>query len=226
MANVQLVQIPGNAVSADQDIGEPVKELLQDLNLLGTPDETAAAGNFGAVFTGPPQSVAVIESGLTAGAKWWAAGGGAAVAATWASVLAWWNTQEVPIRCTVAGGALLVTAALVIGIAYLLSSDVRGRAAATVATIEARAKLAQKMVDASQRAYGLVPASGASGNGHLGIVPLFPGIAVRNHDQPAANEGGWRAVAVERQTDGSHLYLVVKGSDEARLPASRLSFDS
>lgn len=75
------VQIPGKAVSDEKDVRRPVRILLEDLNLLGTEAETKEAEGFKAAFAGPPQSVAVIEAGATAAAKWWAAGLGAAAIA-------------------------------------------------------------------------------------------------------------------------------------------------
>jgi hypothetical protein len=63
------VQIPSKAVSDDKDIREPARNLLEDLNLLGTPEETKEAGEFAAIYKGPPQSVAVIEAGATAATK-------------------------------------------------------------------------------------------------------------------------------------------------------------
>ena len=88
------VQIPGKAVSDNTDLRQPVRALLEDLNLLGTAQEDQDAQGFQAAFTGPPQSVAVIEAGATAAAKWWAAGLGAAVIATWSSVAVWWVNRK------------------------------------------------------------------------------------------------------------------------------------
>jgi hypothetical protein len=68
------VRIPRKAVSDDTDIREPARNLLEGLNLLGTREETEQAKGFTAAFTGPPQSVALIEAGATAAAKWWSAG--------------------------------------------------------------------------------------------------------------------------------------------------------
>jgi hypothetical protein len=73
------VQIPSKAVSEETDVSEPVTVPLQDLNLLGKSSEIAEAGGFTAAFTGPAQSVALIEAGATAAAKWWAGGLGASV---------------------------------------------------------------------------------------------------------------------------------------------------
>lgn len=68
------VRIPGKAISADGDVLGPAKAFLQGLKLLGSDKEMDAAGNAAAAFTGPAQSVALIEAGATAASKWWATG--------------------------------------------------------------------------------------------------------------------------------------------------------
>jgi hypothetical protein len=143
------VQVPLKAVSDGADLRKPVRVLLKDLNLLGTDAEARKAGEFAAAFTGPPQSVALIEAGATAAAKWWAAGLGASVVGIWGSVANWWPTESDTVKAVVVGGALFVTAALVIAIGYLIASDVRGRAAASVSLIEARATVATEMIQAT-----------------------------------------------------------------------------
>lgn len=187
-------QIPSKAVADATDLRQPVRLQLEDLNLLGNAADTAKADGIGAAFAGPPQSVAVIEAGATAAAKWWAAGFGASVIATWGTLVKWWGGQESNIKVAALVGAALVTAALVLSIGYLLASDVRGRAAASVATVDARARL------------------------------LPTGVRAKNHDRPAGDEDGWLAVAVERHANGALKYLLVKGSAEATVPASKLEF--
>lgn len=213
------VQIPSKAISDEEDVRKPVRDLLEDLNLLGSRTETEKAGTFASIFTGPSQSVALIEAGATAAAKWWAAGLGATVAVVWASVVGWWGNQESGIKMVVVGGAAFATAALVWSIGYLIASDVRGRSAAAVATIEARSRLAEKMIAAAQEAYK--PASPAI---EVQIVPLPQGVRVKNTEQPATNEEGWLALAMERHPDGSLKYIVVKGSHEATVTAAKLEF--
>jgi hypothetical protein len=214
------VQIPGNAVSEGADVLGPTRALLEDLSLLGTPEDTARAGTFASVLAGPPQSVALIEAGATAASKWWASGLGASAIALWASVYGWWShLDDKNLRLVGLGGAALVTATLVASIAYLIASDVRGRAGAAVATINARAKIAETVIQAAQEVYVPSPAAG-----ELQLVALPRAVKVRNLDRPAADEGGWRAVAIERQEDGSLKYVVVKGSSEATAEASRLEF--
>ncbi len=75
------VQVPGKAVSTGDNIELPTVDLLRALNLLGTDTEITASGKFVSAFTGPADSVAVLEAGGTALSKWWAASGAATVAA-------------------------------------------------------------------------------------------------------------------------------------------------
>ena len=81
-----------------KDIEAPTTALLRKLNLLGIKDELDAATGFASAFTGPPQSVALIESGATAASKWWAAGLGTSVVATWGAVAKWMGGQEANVK--------------------------------------------------------------------------------------------------------------------------------
>jgi hypothetical protein len=213
------VQIPSKAVSDGTDVREPVRHLLEDLNLLASPSDMKKADGLAAVVSGPPQSVALIEAGATAAAKWWAAGLSATALATWGTVYAWWGAQEPTIKLGVVVGAALVTAAIVVSIGYLLAADVRGRAAASVATIEARAGLAERMIVAAGDVY-----DPADTQASVQLVPLPAAVRAKNHERPAGDEDGWLAVAMERHHDGAHQYVLVKGSSEATVPASKLEF--
>lgn len=140
MSNNQgSVQLPGNAISPSaDDIAAPARSLLVSLRLLGTDDDIEKAGQFGAIFIGPPQSVAVIEAGATALAKWWAVGLGAAAVTAWGSIATFWGEQPVDTHRVVLWIGAIVSAAALLAIGLIVSSDVRGRAAASVAAIEAR----------------------------------------------------------------------------------------
>ena len=164
----------------------------------------------------PPQSVALIEAGLTAAAKWWSAGLGVTVAATWGAVFKWWGEQNDGIQATMIGGAFVVTAAAALAVGYLLASDVRGRAAATVATVDARARVATTMIEAATGVY-----EQPSEEPETQLIPLPATVNVRNIE---ADDDGWRAVAIERQPDGSLKYVIVKGSQQAILPVSKIGF--
>lgn len=214
------VQIPGKAVSSGgTDIGPPTGELLRALNLLGTPADTAGATGFKSAFTGPPQSVALIEAGATAATKWWATGLGTVVIAAWGSVAQWWPDQGTSIKVAVLAGAALVTAVLVAAIAYLIGSDVRGRAIATVSIIEARASVARAMIKAAQAAYTPAPAESAA------EIIALPG-SLKASLLKGTDSDGWRVIAMERKSDGTIEYVVVKGSTQDTVPASQLVFSA
>jgi len=216
------IQIPGQAVSGEKDLRQPARALLEDLNLLGTPEETKAAGSFGAVLSGPPQSVAVIEAGATAATKAWTAGLGASVIATWVSVHQWYAGQAPNVKLTALGGAAFVTAALVLAIGYLVASDVRGRAAASVATIDARALIAKTMIQAAEDAHQPAPAAPSDA---VQLIALPHPLPARNLGEEGPDEGGWRAIAIERYPDGTLKYVVVKGSSEATKAVSEIKFE-
>jgi hypothetical protein len=211
------VQVPNNAVAPGSDLLPPAQELLRGLYLLSDKPELERAGQIGSAFGGPPQSVALIEAGATSAAKWWSAGAGATIVATWGSVIAWWGDQETNIKSTVIWAAGIVTAALALAVGYLLGSDVRGRASAMTATIEARETVAIELVRAAVAAFEPEEPQGTT------LVGL-PALEVKLTTQPSGNEAGWRAVALERESDGTLKYVVVKGSAEHRVRADELAF--
>lgn len=199
------VKIPSKAVADENDILEPLTRLLKGINLQGNPKETEKAGAFASTFTGPPQSVALIEAGATAANKWWSAGLGAIAATAWTSVHVWWGHLDPAGQRTALVAAAIVTAAAVLGIAYLLGSDVRGRGAAAVATIQARTQLAATMIQAAQASYANAPASPAGE-----LVALPAPIQVNYVVKPRDEEQGWCAIAL--LSDGKNVtrYLVFK----------------
>lgn len=211
------VQIPAKAVADDgTDVTKPVRAVLEDLSLLGTKEQMKEAGEWVSAFKGPPQSVALIEAGMTAAAKGWSAGIGASVIAMWGAVFKWWGEQNEGIQATMIGGGFVVMAAAVLALGYLLASDVRGRAAASVATINARTTVATTMIEAAKDVYEKEP--DAPGTQLISLPTIVP---VRNIE---ADDDGWHAVAIERQADGFLKYVIVKGSQQAILPASKIGF--
>jgi len=65
------VQFPEQARDiTGKDVLSPLKELQQGLGVLPVDTDMAKAGA-AATFTGPPDSVAIIEAGATALSKWW-----------------------------------------------------------------------------------------------------------------------------------------------------------
>lgn len=208
----QDVQIPSNAVSEDEDVRVPVRNLLEDLQLLGGEDDDSKG--LDALLRGPPDSIALIEAGATAATKWWAAGLGAALVGLWGSIAAWWPTQEDPVQVAVVGGAAVVSAALVISIGYLIASDVRGRSSVATATVHARAHLATTMIQAAQNVWRQAPPMPPDTDSLPRLVPLSSGVPARNHHVPASEQDDWLAVALERHSDGGMKYLLVKGTEQ------------
>jgi hypothetical protein len=219
------VQLPGKAIDvAGDDIAITTRRLLEELSLLGTDEEVEKAGQPLAAFTGPPQSVAVIEAGATSLAKWWAAGLGATATAWWGLVVKFWtdqkdepNTQRVILLV-----AAVVSAALLIAIAQILSSDIRGRAAAAVATITGRATIGDTVLRLSQMAY-----EPESAEGDKQVFPLAGLLKVKYLVKKGSDEDGWRAVAISTGKDESlPQYLVVKGPSQHWAKASEVEFEA
>ena len=177
------------------------------------PEKDATVGPITAL-TGTPDSVAVIEAGATALSKGWAAGLGASVLALWAGVKTWWPGQDPDLQGVVIWGAAIATAALVAGVAYVVGSDVRGRAAASVATINARAAVAEALIREAASLYAKQgervwqtkeakePEAAAQ------VVPISPPEQMRWISRKGPDEEGWYAYAclgseVTRWTTGS-----------------------
>jgi hypothetical protein len=216
------VEADVNSLVGSEDIPDdksPLIRYLVTLGIKGTSTDNNKSNGAKTVISGSPQSVAVIEATATAACKWWSAGLGVAVAGLWASVAGWWTGQPHATQRVALWMAAIITAAAVIGIAYLLGSDVRGRAAASVATINARAKVGDKLLDASQAVLALNPSSLPSAPGssqpaasQVGLVALAPPIDVNYIPQPSVNEAGWKAIALYSDGDNLTKYLVAKGS--------------
>ena len=212
-------QIPGQPVDHDgADLTEPTQNLLRGLSLLPEANAASQADGFAAAFTGPPTSVAVIEAGATALSKWWAGGLSGGVVAVWALVKAFWGDQQADTQRVILWAAAIITGATVLAIAYILASDVRGRAAAMVAMIDARAKVADGIVRTSPGSTE-PPAS----RGKRTIQALFPTRRVANYERPADDEPNWLAIAF-READNGPEFLVIKGSRSAWVSSEKLGF--
>ena len=216
----ESVKIPAQAVSpTGEDLKAPLRALLEDLSLLGPPDKVEEAGHPKAAFTGPAQSVAVIEAGATALSKWWSVTLGGSTVALWGAVVHFWNGEPESVRRFLVVSVGVVTAALVLAIAYIVGSDVTGRAAGMVATIEARARLADTMVREAQRSYIAAPTASARQ-----IVPLPTPLGVSYVTREKSDEDDWRALAFS-DVDGTTQFLVVKGHEQEWVDAGELRFE-
>lgn len=215
------VRVPAEAVAGD-DIAEPSIALLRRLKLLPTEEELSKARGISSAFSGPPESVALIEAGATAASKWWAAGLSGTVVAAWALIRGWWSSNPDNQHVALWVGAI-VTAAAILGIAHLLASDVRGRAAVATETVKARASIAEAFVRAAEQAHSRAaarPAAPAQPNGH--IVGFLPGIVVEHTGRPGADEAGWRVLAVLTDGEASTRYLLGKGNEHEWVEAERV----
>ncbi len=150
MADNPVVTIPDQAIGGP-DIAAPLQSLLNALNMLDEDDKS------GGTWLGTPsQAAAIIESGATSLAKWWAAvlaalGGGTAAATV---ATRFWNGEQGTARVALLASVGAVVVAAVIALALIVSSDIRSRAAGMSAVYAARATVAQKFLaiafDASQ----------------------------------------------------------------------------
>jgi hypothetical protein len=226
------VAIPSKAVSPTQeDMLGPLQTLLHGVYLLGTRDEAAKATTFGKV----PPSVALIESSATALSKAWAAGLGASVLALWAGIGGWWLRQTGNVQVTVLWEAGIASAAAILAIGYILGSDLRGRSAAAVATIGARARVAEAMLRMTEAAASpptpdcpsaqTPPPAPAAGQpvSIASMVSLSPAMSVTWTGRPATDQSGWMAVAM-RSNGLDQSFYVVKGSVQQWVRSEEIQF--
>ncbi len=215
----QLPQVKTPIVRPDSDVAQTTRDFLENLNLLPSTDQLAAAGGPGAAMTGPPQSVALIEAGATAASKWWSAGGAALGIGAWGVVRTMWDGNE-GLHDVMLWTASIVTAAVIFGIAMLLASDVRGRADAAVATIRARADIGLAMLDAAR----LAVQPGSAAHDGQSVMPL-PGLPVRNLE--GEDSAGWMAIALRGSaTTPATSYLLVNGQRKAWVPSDDVEFEN
>jgi hypothetical protein len=219
------VQFPGQAFNVgDTDILSPLKALEQGLYILPADDTALANAGVAATFTGPPDSVAIIEAGATALSKWWSvviAGlGGAAVITS--AVTKFWNGQTGGVRIVLIGGLAGLLIAALIAISVIVAADVRGRAQGQVALYMARANIAAQFLQQSASHPPAPAAQGSppAGTGALGQV-LNQGVPVylATSSAPAqvlhkpSNQAGYLA-GVRQLDDGSTELLLVRQSDQ------------
>ncbi len=212
------VTIPTDGLSkSDGDIGRPTVDLLRRLNLLPLKSDLAQAGNPAAAVTGPPDSVAVIEAGLTAGAKGWSVVIGASSTGLAAAAVRFWGELGPANQPAALLAAGLAIAAGSLGIAYILGSDVRGRSAAMVATIEARRHVATVMLQQAQRSFE------DSASKTRSALSLAAAMNVRNIGKSGSDEEGWTAISA--RADGDDLeYLLIKGQTSEWVSSKKVSF--
>jgi hypothetical protein len=217
------VRVPNAAVAGDT-IDEPTVKLLRALNLLPSKADMGKGSRPWAAITGPPESVALIEAGATAATKWWATGLGASVVSAWGAVRTWWSGEETGNQHIALWVAGIVTAAALLGIAYLLAADIRGRAAAATETIRARATVADAFVRMAESAHSRLPPAAVNGDSQLRFAALPQAVNVKYHLKAGPDEDGWRAIAVLTDGEQSTRYLVVKGTNGEWANGASLEF--
>lgn len=155
-----VVEWPHDSVSssaADKDLGLPLKQLLQDLDIMGTPDDVKKADQSSTALKRLPVSISIIEAGATAASKGWAfvvaaLGGGTAV---WGAATDFWNGQPPETRGTLVIAAAVVIAACALGAALIMYADVRARGQGAAAQYYARASIASAFLCGAAAARGI-----------------------------------------------------------------------
>jgi hypothetical protein len=209
--------VPAKAVDVDgADLGKPTVEYLRALGLLPLKGETA--DGWRAVLGGTPDSVSVIEAGATSLSKWWAAGLGTALAAGWGSARVWFPSQESGIQETVIWAAAVASAAVAVGIAYIVGSDVRGRSAASVAMLNARSAVAGAMLREAVGVYKPAPPEPAGQ-----VFPVSPHLELEWTKRDKDDEPGWIATAM-RITGDKVEYWLAKERVHGWAPADEVRF--
>jgi hypothetical protein len=200
------------------DIATSAVTLLYDLNLLPTETDLNTAGVGAAAFKSPPTSVALIEAGGTALTKWWAAGGSALILVVWGAVRQFWSSgNSKDVHQQLIWGAAIVSVALVVGIAYLLSTDIQGRASAMAQTISARREIGAAFINAASK-----QASETSASQTAQILPI-QGRTATNLD--GEDSPGWHVIAMQPSTDASKVkYLLVKGDTTSWVASASVRF--
>ena len=215
------VKFPGAAVDPQgADLEAPLAQLLQGLGLLGKPEDLQGADGAASAFSGPPQSVAILEAGATAFSKWWTAAIaalGGATAITAAANKFWLGTDSNTHVALVAGAAFVIGAAL-IAIGLMVTSDVRARGEGQAALYQMRAHLASVFLRNTAELQALQKAS--SDLKSLGLLSWSP------HREVIAEVEGVGAAEVprDRPRDPARAHGPAHaGSGAPRRPARRPS---
>jgi hypothetical protein len=217
------------------DLATPTVGLLRDLNLLPQAGELKDANGPSAALGGPPQSVALIESGATALAKWWSVVGAGAIGGLWVSVRSFWDGNEPANQRVLLWAAAIVSAAIVLGIAWLFGSDLRGRAQVQSATVQARADVARAILRLAESSTIKPDATGAAIGPLLGPFAPLPAamkVTYGKHVQDPGRKAEWTALAVridgdQNGSDAANVhYLLAQGSDQVWAASEDVTFSA
>lgn len=145
------VQWPQDAAaSTDSDLGPPLVSLLKQVGLLPG-DESK--GFIKAAITGSSKEVTVVKSGALAVSKYWAAALGISGASAAVAPLVnkdYWDALPAQAQMGFFLACGLIASTCVLGLCYLLASDVRGRASATTEQIGQRAVIVSEFLRTAQ----------------------------------------------------------------------------
>ena len=146
-------QFPGKGIaSTGDDLLNPLEELLRGLNILPVDKKKDSTDPpTGSLIHSPDPSAAAIESTATALTKVWtvalSALGGTAAVSTVAT--GFWNGLNGNSRLVLLGGMAVVVASTVIGLAVVISADLRARSGGMAAIYSARARVAVEFLTLS-----------------------------------------------------------------------------
>lgn len=115
-------------------------------------------------------------------------------------------------------GAAIATAAITVAIGYLLASDVRGRAQAMVATIEARAHVAQSVIRAAH-----IAAGSAAVDDSTRVITALTAKKVKYTATAEADMDEWTLFLMSTKPDGSdEQYYLCKGTRHNWVPSDQV----
>lgn len=213
-------KIPGKAVDQGEDLVKPTQDLLRSLNLL--PGAGATLGNAGYAFSGPPDSVSILEAGATAATKGWSTAIGLSAAAVSAWIVKVWNglganSWNQPFALL---AIAVILAAAALGIAYLFAADVRGRALGMKATIEARRDVAVTIIESAASRSGALHVD----ESHSSFLISLAALEVENEDETTSQaQHGWKALAL-RSEAGKNQFLISKEQVTKWVDAAHVKF--
>jgi hypothetical protein len=145
-AAAMSAQFPSQSISSPgandgNDLVQPLQAILQGINLLG------------AVAAVPPQDgtspgVAALEANATSLSKWTSTlvGGSAGLALIGTGIATFWNSIDENVRLAAVAGLSVALVAAIVGIAWIVSADLRARTRGQIAIYEARQAIAMQFM--------------------------------------------------------------------------------
>lgn len=135
------VRRPGAADDPDgTDLLQPSKDYLYGLRLLPEGEAADSVDSVDVITSNTLEITTQVKKLITWG------GAGGAGASVVAAVVGGFNNWPESVRVTLLAGAALILASAVYGLARVMDGDVRGRAAVTVAQLEARTQVTDSLL--------------------------------------------------------------------------------